>query len=57
MHVKLDELIRANENANNDLLSAEDDTVEELADLKQRYDQLCKAHDALSQQVSETARG
>ena len=47
MHLKLDELIRAIGEADNALISAEDDTDEELAELKAKYDALCHEHDEL----------
>jgi low affinity Fe/Cu permease len=52
VHLKLDELIRATEAANNDLMHAEDETDRELAALKEQYLRLCEEHDALKQQVS-----
>lgn len=52
MHLKLDELIRAIEEADNALMHAEDETDHELAALKEKYLQLCEEHDALKQQVA-----
>jgi low affinity Fe/Cu permease len=37
MHLKLDELIRATQGADNQLMEAEDDTDEEMAELKRMY--------------------
>jgi low affinity Fe/Cu permease len=47
MHLKLDELIRAIENADERLIHAEDETDEELAILKAQYEALCDQHEAL----------
>jgi low affinity Fe/Cu permease len=57
VHLKLDELIRSIEEADNELMSAEDDTDRELAALKEKYLRLCEEHDALKHQVGhkETA--
>jgi low affinity Fe/Cu permease len=44
MHLKLDELIRAIDQADNDLMVAEDETDEDLADLKAKYQSLCDEH-------------
>jgi low affinity Fe/Cu permease len=55
VHLKLDELIRAIEGADNDLMLAEDETDHELATLKAKYLRLCEEHDALKQQVTDRA--
>ena len=47
MHLKLDELIHAVENADNELIRAEDESDEELATLKARYEALCDEHETL----------
>src|SRR4029078_11442753 len=47
MHLKLDELIRAIESADNDLIRAEDETQDELRALKEKYESLLGAHAAL----------
>jgi low affinity Fe/Cu permease len=47
VHLKLDELIRAIEQADNELMSAEDESDDELASLKAQYRQLCTEHDRL----------
>ncbi len=52
VHLKLDELIRSIEAADNDLMHAEDETDHELATLKAKYLHLCEEHDALRQQVA-----
>lgn len=55
VHLKLDELIRSIEEADNELMHAEDETDQELADLKDKYLRLCEEHDALKLQVSHKA--
>ena len=47
MHLKLDELIRAISNADNDLIRAEDETQDELHALKAKYEALLGEHTAL----------
>jgi low affinity Fe/Cu permease len=47
MHLKLDELIRAIENADNTLIRAEDETQDELRALKEKYEALLGEHAAL----------
>ena len=47
VHLKLDEIIKSIDNADNDLIRAEDETDEELADLKAKYAALCNEHAAL----------
>jgi low affinity Fe/Cu permease len=55
--MQLDELIRATETADNAIIRAEDETDEELAALKQKYEALCDAHEALIDEHEElTAR-
>ena len=49
--LKLDELVRATENADNAIISAEDDTDEELAELKRKYEALCASHDDLKSRL------
>jgi low affinity Fe/Cu permease len=44
VHLKLDELIRSIDEADNELMTAEDDTDDELADLKAKYQALCDEH-------------
>jgi low affinity Fe/Cu permease len=53
VHLKLDELIRSIEEADNELMSAEDDTDKELAALKEKYMRLCEEHDRLKQKVGQ----
>ena len=48
MHLKLDEPIRASRDADDAIIRAEDETDEELAELKRRYEALCDEHEALS---------
>ena len=54
VHLKLDEIINAIEAADNTLMRAEDETVEELEALKQKYEALSEAHDALTSHVQRT---
>jgi low affinity Fe/Cu permease len=42
MHLKIDELIRALEKADNTLIEAEDDTDKELRELKEKYRKLAE---------------
>ena len=58
MQLKLDELIRATETADNAIIRAEDETDEELAQLKQQYEALCDEHAALQACLDQaTANG
>ena len=54
MQLKLDELIRATETADNAVIRAEDETDEELAQLKQQYEALCDEHAALQARLNQT---
>jgi low affinity Fe/Cu permease len=47
VHVKLDEIIRALDNADNGVIRAEDETDARLAELKRNYETLCEEHAAL----------
>src|SRR4029078_1816645 len=47
MHLKLDELIHAIENADNNLIRAEDETQDELHALKAKYEALLGEHAVL----------
>jgi low affinity Fe/Cu permease len=47
VHLKLDELIRSIDQADNNLMAAEDETDEELAELKAKYQALCDEHTEL----------
>ena len=51
VHLKLDELIKAVEAADNTLMRAEDETVEELETLKQKYEALSREHEALTSEL------
>jgi low affinity Fe/Cu permease len=51
MHLKLDELIRAIESADNELIRAEDETQDELRTLKQKYESLLDEHTALKSKL------
>jgi low affinity Fe/Cu permease len=53
MQLKLDELIRATETADNAIIRAEDETDEELATLKQQYEALCDVHEALKARLDQ----
>ena len=50
VHLKLDEIIRAIGEADNTIITAEDETDERLAELKQRYEALCDEHEELRSQ-------
>ena len=52
MHLKLDEIIRSIEAADNAIIRAEDETDEELAELKRRYEALIEEHEALKARVA-----
>lgn len=54
VHLKLDEIIRSIETADNALMRAEDETDEELAELKQKYQALSEEHAALRAQIQAT---
>ncbi|HET8523827.1 MAG TPA: low affinity iron permease family protein, partial [Thermomicrobiales bacterium] len=49
IHLKLDELIRAIETADDEIISAEDESDEKLADLKEQYAALTQEHEQLTQ--------
>lgn len=51
MHLKLDELIRAIESADNNLIRAEDETQDELRALKAKYESLLDEHAALKSKL------
>ena len=55
MHLKLDELIRSIEEADNAIISAEDETDQELARLKQKYEALCDEHEELKARLTPPA--
>jgi low affinity Fe/Cu permease len=54
MQLKLDELIRATETADNTIIRAEDETDEELAQLKKQYEALCDEHAELKARLEQT---
>jgi low affinity Fe/Cu permease len=54
MHLKLDELIHSIETADDRLIRAEDETDEELADLKRKYEGLLDEHTALKSRVDQS---
>jgi low affinity Fe/Cu permease len=51
VHLKLDELIKAVEAADNTLMRAEDETVEELETLKRKYEALSREHEELTSEL------
>jgi low affinity Fe/Cu permease len=51
VHLKLDELIRSIEHADNAIIRAEDETDEELHELKTKYESLCAEHSELKRQL------
>ena len=57
MHLKLDELIRSIEEADNAMINAEDETDEELAVLKQKYEALCDEHEELKARIGPGVDG
>ena len=56
MHLKLDEIIRAIDAADDTVIRAEDETDAQLAELKRRYDALADEHAALEREHA-TLRG
>jgi low affinity Fe/Cu permease len=55
MHLKLDELIRAIDKADNSIITAEDEADRTLAELKRGYEQLRQDLDALKTRVTAIA--
>ena len=55
IQIKLDELIKATDAADNDLIRAEDETDGELATLKVQYEALCVQHASLSARLNGQA--
>src|SRR5215207_6532764 len=55
MHLKLDELISSIAEADNAIINAEDETDEELAVLKQKYDALYNEHEELKARITPPA--
>jgi low affinity Fe/Cu permease len=53
MHLKLDELIRAIESADNELIRAEDESQDELRTLKEKYEALLDEHIALKSKLKQ----
>jgi low affinity Fe/Cu permease len=56
MHLKLDELVRAIEAADDTIIRAEDETDEELAALKAKYEALLDEHTELRAKLEGSAR-
>src|SRR3954454_19830940 len=54
MHLKLDELIRAIESADNSLIRAEDETQDELRALKANYEALLSEHTTLKTKLQSS---
>jgi low affinity Fe/Cu permease len=52
-HLKLDEIIRALESADNEIMTAEDQSDETLHELKQKYQSLCQQHEELKEQLEK----
>src|SRR2546423_771449 len=55
MHLKLDELIRAIEAADNTVIRAEDETVDQLGELKRQYEALLDEHTELKSRLDQHA--
>jgi low affinity Fe/Cu permease len=53
LHLKLDELIRVSNEADNALIVAEDETQQDLEELKRRYATLLDEHERLKARVGE----
>ena len=56
IHLKLDELIRATEGADDALITAEDETQQELAALKKEYAAICDEHARLKAELEHHRR-
>jgi low affinity Fe/Cu permease len=56
IHLKLDEIIRAMESADNAMIDAEEESDETLHELKLKYQNLCQQHEELKQQLAEVAK-
>jgi low affinity Fe/Cu permease len=54
IHIKLDELIHSIESADDRIMRAEDETDEELAELKRKYQGLLNEHTALKSRMGES---
>jgi low affinity Fe/Cu permease len=52
-HLKLDELIRAVSEADNEMINAEEETDERLEQLKKEYEQLVEKHTELKDRLSQ----
>ena len=55
VHLKLDELLRVVEGANTALIRVEDETNEELEELKRLYVGLCDERDTLKARLEQEA--
>ena len=54
MHLKLDELIHSIATADDRIIRAEDETDEELADLKRKYEELLDEHTVLTARLDQS---
>lgn len=54
IHLKLDELIRATDQASNNLIDAEDESLRDLEELKEQYASLLDAHERLKRRLDDT---
>jgi low affinity Fe/Cu permease len=52
-HLKLDELIRAVSEADNDMINAEEESDERMKQLKEQYEHLVKKHSELKDRLSQ----
>ena len=52
-HLKLDEIIRALSDADNDMINTEDETDERLKQLKKQYESLVHEHSHLKERLSQ----
>jgi low affinity Fe/Cu permease len=53
MHLKLDEIIRATSEADNDIITAEEETDERMKELKRKYHELHTEHAELRDRLSQ----
>jgi low affinity Fe/Cu permease len=55
VHLKLDELLRAVREADTALIDVEDQSDEEIAELKRLYAALCQEHESLKRRLEQQA--
>lgn len=53
IHLKLDELIRATSGADNAMMAAEEETQQDLEELRRQYEALLDEHTTLKQRLAE----